>query len=377
MPRLFGRSYSRQELLQRIGNLSQIGGVEPFELVEGNTRGVRALRFRTGSGFSFTVLPDRGMDISAAEFNGQSLCWHSPTGPVAPAFYEPEGAGWLWGFFGGLLTTCGLTNTGPAGEDGGERYGLHGRASYLPAAEVAWSATWDGDECLLECRGTIREARLFGHNLTLTRRISAWLGESSLHIEDSVRNDGWTTSPLMILYHINAGFPLLDEGSRLIAPSRVVTPRDAEAESGLSVYDTFSAPLPDYKEQVFIHELAAADDGRTGAAVVSETQGEHGLGLYVRFRQDQLPALFEWRQVGQGAYVVGVEPSNSANILGRAQARQEGSLPTLEPGEERRFQLEIGVLDGAAAISGFEREMTMLSEFSDLTTNHIDDQPAD
>src|SRR5579859_2577291 len=147
MAHLFGRSYSRQELMQRIGDLSQVGGVEPFDLVEGNTKGVRGLRFRTGSGFIFTVLPDRAMDIVAAEFNGQSLCWHSSTGPVAPAYYEPEGAGWLWGFFGGLLTTCGLTNTGPAGEDAGGPYGLHGRIAYVPAREVSWSTRWDGDEC--------------------------------------------------------------------------------------------------------------------------------------------------------------------------------------------------------------------------------------
>ena len=31
--------------------------------------------------FRFTVLPDRGLDISTAEHSGRSLCWRSATGP--------------------------------------------------------------------------------------------------------------------------------------------------------------------------------------------------------------------------------------------------------------------------------------------------------
>ena len=36
-------------------------------------------------------------------------------------------------------------------------------------------------------------------------------------------------------------------------------------------------------------------------------------------------------------------------------------LPPFSPGEERRFELEIGVLDGRAAISAFEREVEALA----------------
>ncbi len=88
----------------------------------------------------------------------------------------------------------------------------------IPRARASWNVRWDGDECCLECRGVMRQSRLFGENLVLTRRISAWLGESSLQIEDTVRNEGWEPAPFMILYHINVGFPVLDEGSRLIVP---------------------------------------------------------------------------------------------------------------------------------------------------------------
>lgn len=65
-----------------------------------------------GSGLSFNVLTGRGMGISSADYKGNSLCWLSSTGEVAPEYYEPETTGWLRSFYGGLLATCGLTYVG-------------------------------------------------------------------------------------------------------------------------------------------------------------------------------------------------------------------------------------------------------------------------
>ena len=73
MPRLWGREWSREELEQRVGDLSQIAGVRLVELADGKERGVRAAEVKTGSGLSFTVLIDRGLDISTAEYNGKAL----------------------------------------------------------------------------------------------------------------------------------------------------------------------------------------------------------------------------------------------------------------------------------------------------------------
>ena len=55
MPELFGRHYTRQELMRYIGHVSQIGGVQLFGAEDGPARGVRSLEFRTGSGFSRTA----------------------------------------------------------------------------------------------------------------------------------------------------------------------------------------------------------------------------------------------------------------------------------------------------------------------------------
>jgi hypothetical protein len=47
-----------------------------------------------------------------------------------------------------------------------------------------------------------------------------------------------------------------------------------------------------------------------------------------------------------------MEPTTNRDA-GRFGARERGELAFLAPGEMRNYDLEIGVLDGAAAIDGF------------------------
>ena len=343
MPELYGRRYSREELLRRVGRLDQVAGIEPCVLSDGTAQGTRALRVSTGAGLDVTVLPDRCLDIPRATYNGRSLCWHGPAGVVAPQFYEPEGTGFLRSFFGGLVTTCGLRNFGPPYTDGDERFPMHGRIGNLPAHDVSWGADWQGDECVFWIEGTVRETRLFGENMTLHRRITTSLGATSLRIENTVRNEGWRDEGHMILFHMNPGFPLLDEGARLRVDPLDVHPRDAEAQKGLDVYDRFSAPRADFHEQVFVLDLRPDDAGYTTATLVNERL-DGGLGLRLRFRKDQLPYMMEWRQLGEGAYVLGLEPANCPTIEGRAAAVERGTLPILKPGEERRYDIDVAVL---------------------------------
>ena len=163
MPTLWGRQFTREELMQRIGRLEQVAGVRLVERGDGMERGVRVLEFRTGSGFSFDVLVDRAMDIGRCEHDGRALGWQSATGFIGPWYYEPEELGWLRGFGGGLLTTCGMEHALFMAEDTAEhynyppkqteRFGLHGRVSYLPAKLAGYGARWDGDECTLWAEG--------------------------------------------------------------------------------------------------------------------------------------------------------------------------------------------------------------------------------
>ena len=176
MINLYGEEYHRLQLLRHVGDISQIAGVKQYELASGSEKGVTGVDFRTGSGLNFSVLPDRGLDISYAEYNGIPLCWRSSTGDVAPTYYEPEGNGWLRGFFGGLLTTCGMTYLGEPDTDGEESLGLHGRVSYIPAQNVWIDSRWEGDRYIMWAQGKVTETTVYGENLCRTRRIWTELG---------------------------------------------------------------------------------------------------------------------------------------------------------------------------------------------------------
>jgi len=340
MTHLYQKSWTQQELLGHVGDIGQLGGVRPFTLAEGPERGVRAAELRTAVGLRFTVYLDRGMDIGPAEYRGIPLAWVSPTGPAAPAFYEPQGIGWLRSFHGGLLTTCGLTQVGPPAEDNGEQLGLHGRISNTPARQVSQGDAWDGDAYSFWIEGRMREVSVFGHNLELRRRVSAQLDQPRLVIEDQVTNMGDAPSPHMILYHINLGFPLLQAGSRLVAPSEEVIPRDEVAAQGIDQHTRFHAPTPRYAEQVFFHRMRAERDGYVKVVVVNEALR---LGLQLRYRQQELTEFTQWKQMGWGTYTLGIEPGNCRSD-GRLAARRRGDLVEIAPGQQFNYRVELSVL---------------------------------
>ncbi len=293
-------------------------------------RGVRALRFTGAAGLSCTVLPDRGMDISALTWHGIPLSWSSSAGSPAPGLAMGNDESFARSFFGGMLTTCGLTNFGPGGAEG-EQLSMHGLATYLPAGRVAWGERWEGDRCILFARGTIRQARLFGENLTLAREISMDLDGDMLTLEDVVRNEGWEPRPHMILYHCNIGFPLLDEGAELHGRFASITPRDEEAKRNLGFAHMDGAATGISRTGVH-HSAPQVDEAGGREVTLWNPALVGGLGLRVRWDAETLPWMFVWRQFGEGAYALGLEPANCPIVTGRADAPASGTLPLLAPG---------------------------------------------
>jgi hypothetical protein len=352
MVRLFGQDYNRGQLEGMMGDIAQIGGVQVAELADGQERGVRIANFRTGTGFAFTVHLDRGMDIGPAEYCGQALAWRSAAGVVAPAYYEVDGAGWAKGFPGGLMVTCGLTNVGPSSADAGRTFPTHGSISYMPARNVWADGAWHGDHYEMFVQGKVRDAFPFAERFEVARRISAWLGESRLFVTDRLTNVGDTTSPFMLLYHCNVGFPVLDGHAELLSPSRRVRLAGETRTPDRTCYALLEPPQVGYAQQVFYHDMVADSDGFVSVAVVNRQLGS-GLGLYVRYRQRELPRFSEWKRMAPGDYVLGLEPCNCLPE-GRASERARGELQVLEPGETREHSLEIGVLPDNAAIDRLE-----------------------
>ena len=196
----------------------------------------------------------------------------------------------------------------------------------------------------------MREHIMFGHCLEMTREISMVLGEGRFHIHDRVENLGGDPSPLMVLYHTNPGWPLLDRGTRLVLRSQRTTEWTADREVGPEVYTTAAAPRRKARHDVYVHR-PRADRGRVHVGLVNDRLE---LGMYWRFPIAEIPLITQWQHFHRGSYVTGIEPGN-CSALGRAWNRANGSLEYLEPGAVRDFHLEMGVLDGAEEIQAFER----------------------
>jgi hypothetical protein len=337
---LYGRNWSRKQLLSYMGDLSQIAGWRLAELSDGVERGNRIAEFRSGSGLNFSVMLDRGMDIGAAEYCGVPFSWISMAGFSAPSFFEPEGLGWLRTFGGGLLAGCGLTYLGSPGEDEGEILGLHGRLSVTPASHVQFGEDWVNDDCTFWLRGQVKLARVFGENLLLKREIAVGLGGTKISLHDQVENLSDSSTPLMILYHINLGFPMLNESSYLEAEPHTIKPRDEDAKPGMDQWHHFQTPTTGYREQVFYHDLPAATQGW---AQISLVNPDLGMKLSVRYEKAGLPNLIQWKMMGNNTYVLGLEPANCL-VEGRQKERERGTLQFIQPSEKKDFRVEISIV---------------------------------
>ena len=371
MTQLYGRHWSRRELREHAGTLAQFAGVRLVTLGDGVERGIRCLEFRTGTGFAFQVLVDRAMDVGACEYRGAAIGWQSPTGFRHPGLHENAdegGLGWLRSF-SGLLVTCGLDHTLFMDSDPAGHYhytprksvdsSLHGRIANTPARLTGYGERWEGEECILWCEGVVQQSTVFGEDLHLVRRIEARVGARAFTLHDRVLNHGFYRTPHMFCYHINVGHPVLDEGSRYIAPVRH-TPWAAHAEQlrrqGVG-YRTQSGPKNDFHEQVYEHAMARDAEGRIPVGLVNPGfDGGRGIGLVVEVRQDEFPCQFQWQNYQAGQYAMGIEPSTN-HVLGKPFARERGELIWLEHGEERQYHTRFAVLDGRAELDAFEQRV--------------------
>jgi len=368
--RIYERELSRREVMRRVGNLQQIGGIEHVAYQDGHARGVRALQVNTGAGLRFSVTPDRGMDVGRADFAGIGLCYLAPNPSPGPWYYEGklDDYAWLRVGLGGLFNTAGLVTIGVpqtiSTEQYGftqrltERYGTHGRVAVTPASRYTYGERWDGDTCRLWVEGLVREEISYGENLSLARRYETELGSTAFRMVDVVTNDGWFPTPHQLLYHVNIGYPIVDDGAEVLA-SVTEEPADMSfttggSEESTSRWRTATDPVSGFTHEGYVVSMRADADGKVAVAVVNRRLRPEvgGLGVYLRYDQRQFPVYIAWRMMREGLYALGMEPAT--NPFGNPRDLIAQGYPlVLRPGDERRYELEFGMLVGADAIHEF------------------------
>ena len=316
-----------------IGHPSQICGVEEVRLLAGKGEGMRLLQVRNATGLEMTISADRCADISRLIFKGDNMGYFSPSGYVAPNYYDDKGAGFLKSFTAGFLTTCGLTAVGSPCTDDGEELPLHGTIGNTPCERIYWNE----DEENIYIHAYINDSAIFARKLVLKRVITVGKQSNQFRITDTVENQGDTQSPVMILYHMNMGYPLLSENAIIDIPSASVTPRDDHAAEDLDTWHKMLPPTPGFQEQCYFHHFHS--DGKA-----SIYNPDIGKGLMICFDNGQLDHFTQWKMMGYRDYVLGLEPGN-CHPCGRDVMRQQGKLKYLKPGQKVTFEVNVTLFE--------------------------------
>ena len=321
------------------GNLEQMAYVRKAVLTEGKAAGMKVIDAANAAGLSLTFFESRCLDIARLSYKGVNMGFMSKAGWVSPSSLASVQGEFTRHFPGGMLYTCGLENIGPACEKGGKILPLHGTIGMTPAEGVSAEVDWDNREIVV--RGTMRAAALFGGNLTLKRSISVHIFENKIKIADTVTNEGFTDEDIMLLYHFNFGYPMLDEELSLHIHDESMEPRDENAEAGKDRWNVFESPTPGRPEEVFFHNPKADHDGLVQAKLENS---KLGIGARLSFNKNELPQLTEWKSMMAGDYALGVEPA-TARVGGYDVEKKAGRVITLKPSEKRDYNLSLSFYD--------------------------------
>ncbi len=315
-----------------IGHDSQVYGIEEHRLAGGKGDGMRLLEVNNGKGLELTVSLDRAADISRLRYRGINMSYFSPCGYVAPAYYESKGSDWLKSFTAGFLTTCGLQAVGAPCVDEGVELPLHGSIANTPAEQAYWYEE-NGE---LVIRAAVKDETIFAGKLRLNRELHVSLEENAFIIQDTIENTDDMRQPFEILYHMNMGYPLLDEDSRVEIPSVRVTPRDDHAAEDIENWMHMVRPEAGYVERCYYHQF----DGE-GKASIYQPKLEQGLEIC--FDPKDLDGFVEWKMMGVRDYVLGLECGNCLPD-GRDVMRRTGMLKFLEPGEKKTYRVRVRMI---------------------------------
>lgn len=316
-----------------IGHDTQIYGIEEHRLIGGKGDGMRLLLINNGKGVDLTISLDRAGDISRLRYKGINMSYLSPCGYVAPAYYDKRENHWLDSFTAGFLTTCGLQAVGNPCVDEGEELPLHGSISNIPVEQVYWTE----EEKELVVHMAIKDEVIFGRKLRLEREIHVSLENNEFKICDTICNTGDTLQPLEILYHMNMGYPLLDEDSIVNIPSVEVIPRNEHAAEDIENWMQMIKPQIGYEERCYYHKFQ-----KNGKASIFQPKLEQGLEI--TFDAEELDGFVEWKMMGVRDYVLGLECGNCYPD-GRDVMRKTGMLKFLKPGEKKRYWVKVRMMD--------------------------------
>lgn len=137
----------------------------------------------------------------------------------------------------------------------------------------------------------------------MKRTVTLFENDGKLLLEDTLLNRGTKTENYCVLYHVNLGYPMLDEGLEIIDDIETVIPTSEHAKKNISNRTVFSAPIDNEPESCFFLT------NKTNK--ITTVNKKLGRKFTLTYSKDTLPALVQWYSPASHDYALGIEPATS------------------------------------------------------------------
>lgn len=292
----------------------QAASIRRYEMTEGSERGLKVLDCDNGK-LRFLLNESKALDVMQMYCDGRNISFVSKNG------FTMRELPFAARFEGGMLYTCGLDAVGAV-----EGHELHGSHHNTPAKIVRAACGEEG----IAVEAEISESELFGRDLLFRRRVSAGIGADELEITDTLENRGFGAARYSLLYHVNLGYPFLDEGAEIVGETLQAVPRNDWAAQHIGERTHIGAPAAGQEEMCYFLHMKRPE--------ISLVNRKLGKAFTLRWSGDTLPHFIQWKSMACGDYALGFEPATSELDGGFAYR-------TLPAGESVRFSLVLGVKD--------------------------------
>lgn len=273
---------------KKICNCLQSEYIRRYILSEGQEEGIKVIELNNGY-IRLLLNESKGLDIMQLWHKGTNISFVSKNG------FTKRELPYLERFEGGMLYTCGLDNIGR--QSGFE---MHGSYHNTPAKIISI----DRNDIFLKVVAEMQISSLFGRFFVLTRTVTIYNGkDGSVEITDKLENRGTKSEKYCLLYHINLGYPMLDEGVEIIGDFGEIIPRSQHAEQTQSQRNIFQKPTDNQEESCY-----ALENLGENISVVNNTLCKK---FSLSYSKETLPYLVQWNSSASGDYALGLEPATS------------------------------------------------------------------
>ena len=298
----------------KISNFAQVASLRRYTYTAGKEHGIDVIDCDNGK-IRFLLNVTKALDVMQLFHEGQNMSFLSKN-----AFTARE-IDFSNRFEGGMLYTCGLDSVGRREDTDIELHGtFHNNYANVLKAEC--------DENGIVVEATVENTALFGKNLVMRRKVTSAIGCSTVTIEDTLENKAFAPDEYCILYHINLGYPMLDDGARIVADVDSYETRSEWAKKNAAKMFKITDSIPCNPETCYFLKM-----NKHEISLVNEKSGKI---FTVKYSKDTLPCFTEWHSMASGDYALGFEPAST-------ELDNRFVLKPIAPGEKINFKIELSV----------------------------------